>query len=138
MFDKKHHIVTTWKANIYFKVILLKSGSLLLMCQHTHRGSYMDFGGGSHKISAVVKCDGYVSLGFFLKSEERSFCFHQIFRDFHNWQKGRSTSHTDTWAQAVCLLAVYSPVVHFLSLGFFLCKMVITPTLRTVMRIKGM
>lgn len=65
MFDKKHHIVTTWKANIYFKVILLKSDSLLLMCQHTHRSSYMDFGGGSHKISAVVKCDGYVSLGFF-------------------------------------------------------------------------
>ena len=71
MFDKKHHIVTTWKANIYFKVILLKSGSLLLMCQHTHRGSYMDFGGGSHKISAVVKCDGYVSLGFFFLNQRK-------------------------------------------------------------------
>lgn len=82
MFDKKHHIVTTWKANIYFKVILLKSGSLLLMCQHTHRGSYMDFGGGSHKISAVVKCDGYVSLGFFFKIRGKKFLLSSDFQRF--------------------------------------------------------
>lgn len=63
-------------------------------------------------------------LWAFFKSEQRSSCFPQVFKEFLNWQKGKLGSRTDMWVQAICLLAVqpWESYLHSLSLSFLLCK----------------
>lgn len=80
-------------------------------CQHIRRAFTDVFqwrdGGVTKFLQLHIKRDVYVPWGFFFfESEERTFCSHQIFRDFRIWQKRRLGSHTDMWAQAVHLLAV--------------------------------
>ena len=103
----------------------------------------MDSGGGDHKIPAVVKCDGYEPLGFFfffffLNQREEASAFIRFSKIFIT---GRKTDQEVIQIYGIKLSAYLQcslELLYFLSLSFFLCKMVITSTLRIVMRIKGM
>ena len=106
----------------------------------------MDSGGGGHKIPAVVKCSGYEPLGWFF-----CFLFFVLFNQreeasaFIRFSKifitGRKTGQEVIQIYGLKMSAYLQcnlELLYFLGLSFFLCKTVITPTLRIVMRIKGM
>lgn len=68
--------MTTWKANTYFKVILLKIDSLLLMgCQHIRRAFTDVFqwrdGGVTKFLQLHIKRDVYVPWGFFFLNQRK-------------------------------------------------------------------